>query len=677
MPERARKVRLRMLLMANFGLLWATALGLRLVDLQIMKRDFLQDKAANQQKRAVKLDAMRGFIFDRRGEVLAASMEVDSVFASPLEVKDVEATAVMLAEALGGSSARYAKSLATESAFVWIKRKISSDESERLREKLPSGIYLMPESRRLYPKGRLASHILGYAGIDGDGLAGIEQAYDRYVRGSPGLMLALRDARGSQYRRWVRRTPVHGMDITLTIDEMAQHVAEREVERCYLESRARGVVAIVLEPDTGRVLAMASAPSFDPNEYRKSGPEEWRNRAVMDTFEPGSTFKVITAASALHNGLVKPWEQVFCENGAITIGRTRIRDHDPYGMLTFREIISKSSNVGAIKVGLRIPPDIYYRDIRAFGFGVRTGIDLPGESGGLLRSPDRWSKLSQASMSMGQEVGATPLQMCLALTAIGNGGKLMRPYIVQRIASTDGRVALANAPEVVSHPLSAETAAVLAEILKGVVTDGTAKAATIEGVDVAGKTGTAQKVINGHYSHTKFMASFIGFVPAHHPKLTIGVFIDEPQGRYYGGLVAAPVFKRIAEPLLRSLGIPVGVPRQQGPDGLELARGAGGDESLARVYIPEPILKDRRAPAPALELDGGPADLAFPGVTADVLPGIVPDLTGRSMRDAFRMASLARLELRAEGSGRAVRQEPAPGTPLGEREPVTAFFEGG
>ncbi|MFN7971645.1 MAG: penicillin-binding protein [Acidobacteriota bacterium] len=678
MPGKAQPLTVRMLLMAVFGVLWALALALRLVDLQVMKRDFLQAKAEAQQERAVRLDPMRGFIYDRRGEVLAASTEVDSVFAVPSEIKDRAATAQKLAAVLGGDADVFASRLPARGGFSWVKRKVTSSESKALRASSLPGIYLMPESKRLYPKGSLGCHVLGYVGIDGDGLAGLEEKYDDYVRGTPGLMLALRDAKGSQYRQWIRKQPTHGMDLTLTIDEVCQHVAEREAERAYREAQARGVIAIVLDPNSGRILAMANAPSFDPNVYQRFTKEAWRNRAILDTYEPGSTFKVITAATALDLGLVKPWEPIFCENGGITIGRTHISDHDPYGTLTFREVIAKSSNVGAIKVGLRIPAARFYASMRAFGFGSLTAIDLPGESAGLLRPPERWSGISQATMSMGQEIGATPLQMCLALSVIGNGGTLYRPYIVDHIVGPDGVTTLQNQPREVAHPLSAATAGIVAEILKGVVTDGTGKAAALQGLEVAGKTGTAQKVVDGVYSHTKFVASFVGFVPAKDPKLTIGVFVDEPKGKYYGGQVAAPVFRRIAEPVLRSMGVAVGVV----PDEEDLVEAAAGG-GLVRVYMPELREGDKHAkvvpppPAPSVP----PPDSQAPVVTVEASPprdpGYVPDLVGRSLRDALRLVSEAGLDLKAEGSGIAVRQEPAPGSVLAQRGPVTVYFEGG
>ncbi|MEK6715884.1 MAG: penicillin-binding protein 2, partial [candidate division NC10 bacterium] len=421
------------------------------------------------------------------------------------------------------------------------------------------GIGLFPESRRYYPRQELAAHVLGLVGLDDRGLEGLEYQYDDLLGGQPQFVVAQQDALGRIiFRQEESRPQAPIFDLTLTIDEVIQYIAERELARAVERSRAKAGTAIVMDPSTGEILALANQPTYDPNTYRKATSAARRNRAVTDAFEPGSAFKVILLAGALEEGVVRPGDRFHGENGAIEVSGVTIRDHEKYGWLTVRQILTQSSNVGAIKIGQKLGKSLYYHYISGFGFGSLTGMDLPGETPGLMRRPRGWSALSLSVLSLGQEISVTPVQIATAFSAVANGGNLVRPHVVRGLRAVDGSLQRQVEPVVIRRVISSETARTLLDMMRAVVEEGTGKEAALEEYSVAGKTGTAQKLdpATGRYSHQKVVASFIGAVPAERPRLVILVLIDEPETLRWGGSIAAPTFREIARDALKYLQVP-------------------------------------------------------------------------------------------------------------------------
>jgi cell division protein FtsI (penicillin-binding protein 3) len=555
--SRPRTIGLFFVLAACLTLLWA-----RLYVLQVRQHHGLAERAARQFQKHQPLTTKRGAILDRRGRELAVSVTVASAFAQPALVGDPPGAAAKLAPILGLPAAELQKKLTGQRSFTWLRRKLDPPAAQAVAALNLPGIHLIPESRRYYPKGPLAAHVLGFVGMDDQGLEGVELQYDALLGGGQRWVVSQQDALGRPiFRAEVEaRRPIH--DLTLTIDEAIQYVTERELQRAMERTRALAGAVVVLDPRSGEILALANAPSFDPNRPDRFPPAARRNRAVADYYEPGSVFKVIMAAAALEEGVIRPHDRVYGENGAITVAGVRIRDHDKYGWLTFEDVIAQSSNVGAIKVGLRLGKTLYYDHISGFGFGSPTAIDLPGETPGLIRKPKGWSALSAATLSIGQEISVTPVQLLTAVAAIGNGGQLVRPHVALRVRRADGGAARELTPPPVRRVISPEVARDLTGLMVAVVREGTGKRAAVEGHAVAGKTGTSQKrdPASGRYSHTKFVASFVGFAPAQDPRVAILIALDEPRGAYYGGAVAAPVFREIAREVLQYLGVPPAEP---------------------------------------------------------------------------------------------------------------------
>jgi cell division protein FtsI/penicillin-binding protein 2 len=540
------------------GLLWVALIGLRLYQLQVVNHVRYVRKAHQQQQRVVKLDPPRGTIYDGVGRELAVSVEVDSAYAVPPEIGDRAATARAIARTCPGlDAARLERLLAEDREFVWVARKLDPPVAAALRRQRLAGIHFVQESKRYYPMRELASPVLGYVGTDNHGLAGLELIYDAVITGKPGLRTVLRDARrGTAVSPDLFFTePQPGGDLYLTLDAAVQHMVERELQRVVEERRARRGSAVFLDPATGAVLAMASFPAFDPNEFERYAPGSWRNRAIMDAYEPGSTFKIVTAAAALESGLVHADDLLDCGMGSIVLSGITIRDHKRYGILSFADVIAKSSNVGAIRAALIIGGDRLYHTIVGFGFGRPTGIDLPGESPGILHPLARWGALTKAYVAFGQGISVTPLQLAAAVTAVANGGSLLQPYVVDSVRRGE-RVERHPRPKVVDHPISPATAAEVRRLLERVVTDGTGKSAAVAGYRVAGKTGTAQIPVAGGYARHAYLPSFVGFAPADRPSLVGIVAVDAPQGmEYYGAQVAAPVFGTLVREVLLYLGV--------------------------------------------------------------------------------------------------------------------------
>jgi cell division protein FtsI (penicillin-binding protein 3) len=534
----------------------------RFFDLQVLQAETMMQKARRQHEKTITLDSNRGAIFDRQGKPLALNLDVPSVYATPSSLDNPTRVARQLAQVLGVPREPLEKRLRTERDFVWIQRKIDDSQVERLNDLALPGVGVMVEARRFYPKGTLLAHVLGFAGIDSQGLEGLENGYDEHLRGQVRRVVLQRDALGRVIIPESQRKsqPLSGHAISLTIDEVIQYIAEQALEQTVRNTKARGGAVLVMAPKTGQMLAWALRPTFDPNHIHQASPERWRNRGVTDPYEPGSTLKVVLAAAALELNRVTPDTLLYAGDGEIPISGTVIHDHEKAGWVTFREAIQRSSNVAFVKMSWELGREQVYQFLRTFGFGEKTGIDLPGESIGILRRPDQWSQRTLPSLAIGQEIAVTPLQLLTAVSAVANEGWLMRPFLVREISDHQGRSVWEHVPHIRRRPISAETAKTVTDLLVNVVDRGTGKRAAIPGYRVAGKTGTAQKVDpeTGTYSSTKFVGSFVGFVPAEDPQLAILVMIDEPQGPAWGGVVAAPVFRKVAEQALRYLSVAPG-----------------------------------------------------------------------------------------------------------------------
>jgi cell division protein FtsI (penicillin-binding protein 3) len=640
---RENQTRLRLMLLALTITLWALVVAIRLVHLQVLDRDFFLQQSTRQSERTINLDPRRGPILDRTGRPLAVSVDAESIYAVPQDVGDENAAASALAHALSLDAAGRREVLAQLSknrAFVWIRRKVDPATARRVRELQLDGIGFVSEHRRYYPQRELGAHVLGYVGLDNTGMYGVEYALEKEIRGRAAKVVVHTDARRRPVAQ-TERPSTEGDAVVLAIDQTIQHIAERELDRAVAETQSVAGMVVVVEPFSGEVLAMAGRPTFNPNRYLAYKTAIWRNRAVSDVFEPGSIFKIVTAAAGLQEKVVDPNETLDCGHGRIEIAGVTINDHAVYDQLTFAQAVAKSSDVGMIRVAQRLGRDNFARYVRDFGFGEPTGIELPGESGGLFRPVPKWSALSLPSLSFGQEIGVTGLQITMAAAAVANGGYLMKPILVKRVEDGEGRLVREAKPVVVRRVLEPDTVDTLTTILRGVVLDGTGKRAEIPGYPVAGKTGTAQKVdATGRYSMIDHVASFVGFAPLSRPALVVLASLDTPRGpRNQGGDVAAPLFARVAEGALRVMAVP-----PDDPSRLLRAVAATPENYVPAAYRPQP---SRPLVAPPVE-EGG----------------LMPDLRGRSAREAAIAAARRGLVVELHGSGQVVEQAPAPGTEI-------------
>lgn len=621
---------------------WAVGIETRLAWLQVVDHAELSARAENQQVRTIETTSKRGDIVDREGQVLAFSVEVDSIYAVPTDIGDPDAAAAALCRALRDCDASGRRTLTERirrgRAFAYVRRQVSPEQAGRVAALELDGVGFMKENQRFYPNKELAAHVLGYVGIDNIGLSGLEATYDSLIKGRPGTVLVQTDARRRVFSR-IERPPTSGATLELTIDQNLQHVTERELRRAVQENRAAGGTAVVMDPHTGEILALANWPTFNPNDYRGARPGAQRNKAVQDLYEPGSTFKIVTASAAFEEDVIAPEDAIDVSAGFIKLGSRVIRDDHRYGVITFSDVIVKSSNVGAIKVGFRLGPLKLGDYVSRFGFGRRTSPDFPGESAGIVWSGDTLSDSALASVSMGYQVGVTPLQMAAAVSAVANGGELLEPRIVRAVIQDDKRTSVPH--KVVRRIVTTNTAAVLTDIMEQVVDHGTGTRAQVPGFTVAGKTGTAQKLVNRRYSRTEYNASFVGFAPSRRPQFAIVVVIDSPHGKngYYGGLVAAPVFQRIAQAGLRHRGVPPSI------------------NPVPPVLVVRNT--DVNTPTPAT----GPLGLPQPP-KAQALPSAVPDLRGLGAREAMKEVTRLGMTARVRGAGVVVDQQPAPGSPI-------------
>jgi len=551
----------RMTWVALFLAVYGVALGGRLVYLQLFQHQALLSQSNKQYMRTVEIFTGRGNIFDRNLNQLATNIDVESVYIDPHEVFEKEYTADVLAANLDVDRESALRKIYSGKRFAWVKRKGRLSEIAQLKQLGLPGVGFIRESQRFYPNRELAASTLGFVGLDNQGLSGIEHHYHSILKGQLKRKVVEKDARGRHLQTgpYIDELDRRSSDLVLTLDEVIQFFAESEIRKQVERYKAKSGLAIVMDPHTGDIFAMASSPGFNPNHYSAYPHSQWRNPAIANAYEPGSIFKPIVVAAALEEGVAQPNDIFFCENGSYEVGGVKIgeaSDHN-FGWLTLQNIIAKSSNIGAIKVAEKLGKKRFHEYIRRFGFGRKLGINLPGETAGTLRTLPEWSGLSLASISFGHEISVSPLQMVSAMSAIANGGMLMKPQITRSILK-DGDAVETHSSEAIRRVLSKRTSRKMISMLKSVVTHGTGKNAAIPGIDVAGKTGTAQKIDpeTHKYSTTAFLASFIGFAPADNPRLVILVMIDEPQNSYWGGEVAAPVFRRIAEKTLRYLHVP-------------------------------------------------------------------------------------------------------------------------
>lgn len=555
---RQRRVVVLVLLLAGFSLVF-----FRLVHLQVIQAHELTTKVRRQHHKIFTIEGRRGAIYDRHGKVLALNLDVPSVYGMPSAIDNPRLTARRLAALLDLSASDIRSRLGADRNFVWLKRKADHAVEQRLDLDAMEGIGVVMESRRVYPNGSLLAHILGFTGVDNQGLEGIEQRYDTYLKGQSETVRIQRDALGrpvlaQEAQEAGQRTSLAGHNVSLTIDQHIQYIVERELEQAVASTKAKSGTVVVMDPRTGEILALALRPTFDPNRFQQASPSVWRNRSVTDTYEPGSTLKMFVAAAALEEDLVEPGTLIYGGEGEMVVANTTIHDHEKAGWMTFAHVIERSSNVGAIKTAVSLGKNRFYQYLKAFGFGEPSNIDVSGETPGLVKAPTRWGRRTLASVAIGQEVGVTPIQLVSAISAVANGGWLMQPFVVARIEDVRGKVVLEHPPQIRRRPISSTTSKVLTGLLEQAVERGTGKRAFIPGYRVAGKTGTAQKfdVSVGQYSSTRLIGSFVGFVPVEQPRLAILVVIDEPQTAGWGGVVAAPVFRRIAEQALTYLGVP-------------------------------------------------------------------------------------------------------------------------
>lgn len=648
---------------------WMIVIGGRLVYLQTVQHDSLTQRARGQQQDALDTTPLRGLVLDRHERELARSINVESFFVVPLEIQNVDETAARLAPLVkteaGDLAARMRDAQTAKRKFAWVARKLDDASAEAVRALKLKGVYSYKESKRYYPNGNLAAHILGFVGLDEVGLGGVEQSYNEQIQGEAGKVFVEMDARGQSYSS-LETGARPGQTVVLTIDQMVQYRTEQALGAAVERSRAKSGTAIVLDPRTGEILALANAPTFDPNNVSASSAPTRTNQALQNIYEPGSTFKIVAYAAAIEKGLVTPTDHIDCQMGAITVAGRLVHDHHAFGRLTIAEALAKSSNVAAIKLGLRVGDAEMYEYMRRFGFGQKTGIELSGETLGLVRRVEKWQASSMGSIAIGQEVGVTPVQMAAAFAALANDGVRVQPHLVREVRALDGSLVYKAEPEQ-HRVVRPETARQLRHMLEGVTVNGTARQAQLNGYTAAGKTGTAQKIDpkTRAYSTTKFVGSFVGFAPVENPSVVIIVVIDEPMGAYHGGDVAAPVFREIAEQILPQLNVAPDTELKSAPaPGLLAQNSAHAAETAERVRTEQERERaERSATLPQVargDERAGTSEIIY--TTASRHAVVMPDLRGRSVRDAARVCAQLGLQLEASGEGRALRQSPTAGT---------------
>lgn len=640
-----RWIRFRVLLVTGGLLLGFLLLIARSFQIQFFQWQGWATVANKQVRRNLHFEPRRGDIYDRNGQELAVSIEMESLAANPRVIKNRAATAQQLSAIIKIPAANLEEKLSQERAFVWLRHYLSPRQADAIRALDLEGIRFVRENRRYYPNVELAGHLIGFTGRDHIGLEGLEVAQDLLLRGNSGTLTGAKDARGRIiYTHGLpAESEPQGYSLRLTLDRRIQYIAERELERTVKDFQATSGTAVVMEPKSGEILAMAVFPSFNPNSFSSYEPSIWRNRAVTDAFEPGSTFKIFLAAAALEEGLVHPDDLFYCEQGKYKILNHTIHDLKKFGWLSLEQILRFSSNIGAAKVAEKLGAKRFYRYIKAFGFGAPTSIGLPGETSGVIRSTDGWSPVDLAAASFGQSLSVSAIQLAMALGVVANDGLLLQPLLIKEVLDGQGRVVRRNESRVVRRVISADTAQRLKELLADVLKPGgTGARAALAQYQAAGKTGTAQKSNrnNGGYAEDRYTASFVGFTPVTDPKILVVVVINEPQKGFYGGVVAAPTFRRVAQKTLDALQVP--------PEKVE-------DKSSKVAKL------DNMEPTPDCLMSLQPVVY---GRTQSDHPKVMPDLTGLSLRAALNQLRYFTGSLAIHGSGRVVGQNPEPGRNL-------------
>lgn len=547
------------ILICVFLLLFVIAV-FQIFQLMVISEDSLRRAGTKQHYLKIQIPPLRGTIFDRNGKEFATSLKVPSIYAVPRVIRTdrKKQLAQQLSKILDLDSTFLENRLARDKAFVWLKRKVSFDEAEKIQDLQDPGLGVLNEFRRFYPQGKSLAQVIGFTDIDNEGIEGLEMVLNGELQGKPGLRFTKRDALGREIKAFEMKAvpPVDGNRVFLTVDQYIQFMTERALNTAFTKWKAKGAAAVVMEAKTGKILAIVNRPSFDPNDYSASISDTRRNRAITDMYEPGSTFKIVAASAVLNEKKATLETKINCEKGEYRYGSKVLHDVHPYGELSFSEVLIKSSNIGTVKIAKLLEPEVFFSYIEKFGFNQKTEIDLPGEANGFIRAPAQWSKTSPYNIPMGHEVMVTLIQMARATAVIANGGYLVTPYIISRIEDQTGTVLKEKKPQATERIISGEVAQKMREIMIRVVEEGTGKNAKIDGIPVGGKTGTAQKVLPGGkgYSHSDFMSSFIGFAPGDDPQYVMAVLLDNPKPKYYGGTVAAPVFKEVMEAALLASG---------------------------------------------------------------------------------------------------------------------------
>ncbi|MFO8090282.1 MAG: penicillin-binding protein [Desulfatiglandaceae bacterium] len=636
------------MMLTGFGIVLARAF-----QLQVIEGPRLRQIAANGIEGVVKLPSSRGSIYDRDGHELAVSVDVKSIYADPLYIQDRDKTAREVSRTLEEPEKDVRRLLERGGRFVWIKRKIPAYTAGLVQDLNLSGIGVISETKRFFPGKEIGGHLIGFVGSDGKGLEGLEKKYDDYLRGPQETLLQMRDARRRTFA--VSRPDNTGRkrhDLYLTIDDGIQYKAQTALRAAVEASEAKAGTCVVLDPQSGEILAMATVPEYNPNSFGRHSPSEWRNRVVTDVFEPGSTIKPFILAAALNESVVTPSTPFYCERGSYRVGRHIVHDTHDHETLTAAQVVIRSSNIGAIKLGRTLGHRSVVRYLEKFGFGTGTGIGILGERNGFVRGADSKRAIEQATLCFGQGMTATILQLAVGMASLANGGTLMKPYVVARIVDEDGNIVFENRPRVVRRVVSQPVARTVSAILEGVVSsEGTAPQAAIDGYCVAGKTGTSQKVDpkTKMYSKRKYMSTFVGFTPLDTPKLLIAVAIDEPKGSYYGGVVSAPVFKEVGSWALAHLRVSPGT-HMAGSIGRQ--EPVWNQETLAKIQSIASALREQ-----------------------NITAGAMPDFCGMGLREVFTRTRELGVLVEVEGSGFAVSQEPSPGTPIEKGITVKVQFE--
>lgn len=624
---------------------WA-GLGFRLFQIQIINGNEFREKGTRQGLKKEILKPLRGNIYDRNKAALSQNIIRYNIGAHPNQVRDKGMIASLLSSGTGAAPETYIKKLSVRKNFVFLERNLRKDECETLLDQDFDGIVIEKNSRRYYPQGRTLGQLVGFTNVDDAGLSGLEKRFESFLSGKSGWVIRQRSGRGQSRpnNRFPFKSPVNGSNIQTTIDLGYQSIMVEELGRRIRETNAIGGTGIIMNPQTGEILAIASLPDFDPNNSSLYPVDNQKLRAITDQFEPGSTFKIVAAAAALDLGNVTPYDEFFCENGSYKYKNISIRDHEEYGLLNVSQIMEYSSNVGIIKIAETLSPSSFYKFIRNFGFGSVTNIDLDGESAGTLRKTSGWSDISLAEMSMGHEVGVTSLQLAMAFAAVANGGYLLKPFVINQIVDAEGKVIHAEKPEVIRRVIPKDIATLITGMLLKVVETGTGTMAGIPGWNIAGKTGTAQKFIDGKYSQKKFISNFVGFFPAENPQL-LGIFVlDEPEyGYHWGGIGAATIFSRA---ISRIINLDDSI--QPAPSILEQKE----EESILVNATPAVLDEQVQLLAMQTRLASDPA--------LSVKKYIIPEVRGMSLRKAVTIIRQAGLKSRIRGSGTVQWQSPPP-----------------